>query len=267
MKCYPAALGLLLLSLSCTRQPIGIAGSPNTPVPAPIEDGPVDPNPEMEEARILRDGDEATRDSRAPGRTAAGELPPESEVKARRAEEVRQRREAMESPRIESNETAEIENQASVGQAPLTDTESIGNSASSDTPPELVFQKSNCYGDCEAYTFSLQSGGMTSLLVDKGEVAQGLYNRQLYSVDYADLNNSIDSLRELTLAPVYPVDEEIPTDIPYRLITLPDGNGYPRNIKVYSGAPPALERFLDRLELLIGEQSWQQATEPDDERP
>ena len=266
MKFYPVALGLVLVSLSCTRQPIGIAGSPNTPVPAPIEDGTVDPNPDMEEARILREGDEATREQRAPTRTAAGELPPESEIKARRRDEVRQRREAMESPRIESNETAEIENQASVGQAPLTESEPSTGTDDRDTPPELVFQKSNCYGDCEAYTFSLQSGGMTSLLVDKGEVAQGLYNRQLYSVDYDDLNNSIDSLRELTLEPVYPVNEEIPTDIPYRLITLPDGNGYPRNIKVYSGAPPALERFMDRLELLISEQSWQQASEPDDER-
>ncbi|PPK88881.1 hypothetical protein CLV84_1855 [Neolewinella xylanilytica] len=264
---YTALLGILLLCLSCTRQPIGISGSPNTPVQAPIEDGNVSPDPEIDEARALRTEEELSRGVEAPARPGVGNLPDESEVKAMRREEVRRRREAMESPQIETNETAEIENQASLGQAPIAELGYREEVAEDANAPELIFQKSTCYGDCEAYTFSLQSGGMTSLLVDKGEVAQGLYNRQLYSVDYEDLNNSIDSLRQLTFDPVYPVEAEVPTDIPYRLLTIPDQNGYPRNIKIYSNAPPALERFMNRLEVLIGEQSWQTTEKNDGGKP
>ncbi|WP_116106429.1 hypothetical protein [Lewinella sp. IMCC34191] len=263
MNYYLAMVAIVLVSLSCTRQPIGIAGSPNTPVQAPIEDGTVDPDPEIDEAQALRADEELAQGTRAPERAGAGSLPSEEEVKAQRREEVRNRRATTRSPRIESNETAEIENQASVGQAPLTDSGYRDDVPENDLPAELVFQKSNCYGDCEAYTFSLQDGGMSSLLVDNSELAQGLYNRQLYSVDYEDLNNSIDSLREFDFEPLYPVDRPIPSDIPYRMITIPDANGDPRSIKVYSGAPPALQRFMDRLELLIGEQSWQRDTQSD----
>ena len=265
MNYFFAMLCLVLIATSCSRQPVGIAGSPNTPVQAPIEDGTVETNPKIDEARALRTQEELAQGELPPEKAGTGNLPDEAELKARRRDEVRQRRDRMNSPQIESNETAEIENQASVGQAPLTDPDVV-------TPPEqenpaiLTFQKSNCYGDCEAYTFNLQTGGMTSLLVDQGEIAQGLYNRQLYSVDYERLNNSIDSLRSVDLEPLYPVREEVPTDIPYRLITLPDENGFPRNIKVYSGAPPALERFLDRLELLIGEQSWEKVIETGGDR-
>ncbi|MGB3798791.1 MAG: DUF6438 domain-containing protein [Lewinella sp.] len=263
MNYYTAMVAVVLLGLSCTRQPVGIAGSPNTPIQAPIEGGTVDPDPQIDEARALRAEEEIAQGSRAPERTGAGSLPDETEVKARRREEVRNRRAAGSSPRIESNETATIENQGSVGQAPISNPGYREQAPENDVAPEMVFQKSNCYGDCEAYTFSLQSGGMTSLLVDKAAVAQGMYNRQLYSVDYQDLQNSIDSLREQAFEPLYPVDREIPTDIPYRMITIPDANGNPRDIKVYSGAPPALQRFMDRLELLIGEQSWQRDTQTD----
>ncbi|NJB87605.1 hypothetical protein GGR26_003389 [Lewinella marina] len=252
---------LFLLCLSCSRQPVGVtAGSASTVAPAPVADGAVRPDPEVEAAIAERAAPESM-DARAPEDPGAAPLPDAAAVKAQRREEVRARRRTVPQPPIESNETAEIENQASLGQAPLAEPGYREEAAADNTEvPLFSFRKSNCYGDCEAYTFDLKSGGMTSLLVDQGEIAQGLYNRQLYSVDYAELNRSIDSLRQLDLAPVYPVGEEIPADIPYRQLILPDGEGKPREVKVYYEAPPALERFMDRLEVLIGEQAWERAT-------
>ena len=194
--------------------------------------------------------------------TVNDELPSEEEVRALRREQIRERQERMQRTSVERNRTATIENQGNLGQAPLN-----GRRETAEEPPvpeepvAFSFRKSNCYGDCEAYTFDLRSGGLTSLVVDKGEIARGLYKRQLFSVDYDQLNNEIDSLSGLDLAPLYPVGEEFPDDIPFREVTLFDGEQEPRVIRVYYGAPPALERFMDRLELLIEEQSWEKTTE------
>ncbi|THH34963.1 DUF6438 domain-containing protein [Neolewinella litorea] len=254
-------LFFVLTFFSCSRQPVGVTGPPNRALPPPSVTDPAQPDPVVQDA--IADRPEAeTVEGQAPGIENAEAIPDAAAVKARRREEVRARRQAIEQPPIESNKTAKIENQASVGQATIVD-EGYREEVAADATeaPLMSFRKSNCYGDCEAYTFDLKSGGMTSLLVDQGKIAQGLYNRQLYSVDYADLNRSIDSLRQLDLAPVYPVDEEIPADIPYRYLSIPDRDGNPREVKVYYGAPPALERFMDRLEVLIDEQAWERASQ------
>ncbi|WP_116126905.1 DUF6438 domain-containing protein [Lewinella sp. IMCC34183] len=262
----PLVTGLLLsfaLILSCTRQPVGITGSSNTVIAPPTESDAATPDPRTEQAMAERP-DASQRVMETPERSTA--VPQPADVKALRNTRRTTTPAAVPAGTdLAENETARIENQGAVGEADLSGS-ALPKTESSGGAPLMTFQKSNCYGDCEAYTFDLRTGGLSSLRVDQGAIAEGLYNRQLYSIDYDRLNNSIDSLRGLDLAPVYPEEAPIPTDIPYRLVTLPDLEGNPRSIKVYGGAPPALKRFLDRLELLISEQSWERATEQDDDR-
>ena len=255
----PTALVLtlfLFIFLSCSRQPVGVAGNPGNAIPAPTAGATATPDPEMQEAEALRDAEPISAGSTGVDGVTMGDpdlrnaRPPSRDALSRPVE-----------PGEESNQTATIENQGSIGQAPLGGLDRPGSEMTASEAPYLTFQKSVCYGDCEAYTFDLRSGGMASLLVDEGEVARGLYERELYSVDYDDLNNQLDSLRGMDFAPLYPVDEAIPTDIPFRRVTLPDAEGGTREIKVYFGAPPALERFMDRLEALISDQSWERASE------
>ena len=251
---------LSLLTFACSRQPVGVSGSPSDPVP--VATGSVEANPEIEEARVLREEETLSQDRPS----ANPSIPDASDPGPIRREDLGRPTAAPAGvPREASNQSATIENQGSVGQVSLGGDRPSGLGEGSDTP-YFTYEKSVCYGDCEAYTFSLRDGGLSSLLVNEGALAAGLYERELYSVDYDHLNSSLDSLRGMELQPLYPVDQEIPTDIPYRRITLPDADGTPREVKVYFGAPPALERFMDRLELLISEQSWQRASKQADDR-
>ena len=246
----------LFTILSCSRQPVGVAANPGNAIPAATANESVTPDPTIEEAAALREAEPISAGTTGIGPRGMGEAdlsdarPPTRDALNRPGE-----------TREETNQTATIENQGSVGQAPLGGVDRPGSDVTPTEAPYFTFQKSVCYGNCEAYTFDLRSGGMASLLVDEGEIARGLYERELYSVDYDDLNQQIDSLRGVEFAPLYPVDEEIPTDIPFRRVTLPGTDGTPREIKVYFGAPPALERFMDRLEALISDQSWERASE------
>ena len=246
----------LFTILSCSRQPVGVAANPGNATPAATAGEDVLRDPEIEEAEALREAGPISAgangvQARGMGETDLSDARPPTRDALTRPGETRE----------ETNQTATIENQGSVGQAPLGGLDRPGSDVTPAETPYLTFQKSICYGDCEAYTFDLRTGGLASLLVDEGEIARGLYERELYSVDYDDLNNQLDSLRGMEFAPLYPVDQEIPSDIPYRRVTLPGVDGAPREIKVYFGAPPALERFMDRLEALISEQSWERSSE------
>lgn len=258
-----SATGLLVclcLLFSCSRQPVGVAASPNNVSPPPTSTDVVKPDPQAQEALEQRPpstGDLATG-------TGVDERLENVDPTAHR--DLRGRAGAADVPaadtKVANNETAVIENQGNVGQVPLTGRAETQAAAEDAEATLITFRKSPCYGDCEVYTFDLRADGYANLDVESGPVAAGRYHRQLYDVDYDELNGDLAELRGMAFADLYPEEDEIPTDVPFREITLPDADGTPRTVRVYGDAPPALKEFMDRLEIFISEQDWERDAAP-----
>nr|WP_256534192.1 DUF6438 domain-containing protein [Lewinella sp. JB7] len=157
------------------------------------------------------------------------------------------------------NETARIENQANVGTAPLAPAD---DDAARKEAPLFSFSKSACYGDCDVYTLEVRPDGNMLLNVSNGLMGKGAYERQLDDFAKRDLLTVVDSLRNTVFEPLYPVDDEVPTDLQFTRLVLPDADGRPRSVTVYYGAPHALNRFIERLETLVDAEIWRSLPPP-----
>jgi hypothetical protein len=157
-------------------------------------------------------------------------------------------------PRVAENETALIENQGSLGAAPITDTDGV---PLPEDAPVLTVIKSPCFGDCDVYRLDVLQDGRMVLEVENGLLRPGTYVQTLSSFDRRDLMTALDSLGTNDYATVYPTDPaDIPDDGSYTTLTLPNEEGEPRSVTVYYGAPLELDAFLRRIGQLIDEQAW-----------
>ena len=228
--------------LTCSRQPVRVAATPPTyPAPAATATPAVEPTPSSrptaEEVQAV--GLEREDNATVPDKASADPTPPSKRKR----------------PATQPNETAIIENQGNIGRVPLNN-DDPADPALPVAAPLMTFSKSACYGDCAAYTLQLLPGNLLVLDVSNGLMGEGSYQRQLDNFKARELAATIDSLRSVSFLEFYPTEEEPPTDLQFTRLALPDKEDNLRSVTVYYDAPPALERFIDRIEALVATEIW-----------
>jgi hypothetical protein len=253
-------LAFALLVLACARQPstgVVTPARPTNAAPAPAPKpatGPISPTRTDRVPAQDRAAFEEIEAERAPAEDLRREQIPVSDPNlppGRRPGYV---------PRVAENETAIIENQGSVGTAPLTEEQTgpeVDEEARPVMEPLLTVVKSPCFGDCDVYRYEVFPDGRMLLDVEAGLRRPGMYEQQMSVFDREDLVKSLDSLRQQSYAPVYPEDPDaIPDDGSYTLISYPGQDGETESITVYYDAPEEVRRFIRRMQTLIEAQAW-----------
>ena len=247
-------LYLLLLFASCSRQPVRVGADPGVLPPVPTEsepNTPVDPTPDRAPET------EATRPRAAsadgPIRDTT-DVPAEDGIGANPTPELNLPR-----PATETNETAEIERQGSLGEAPL------GGQPKPLVPganTEMQLTTGSCFGVCDVYTLQLNEDGRATLQVVNGLQGPGTYQLELNEAALDRLRNRMEALSELDLALQYPTDPEaeLPVDAQVTTVTVPDAAGELRTITVYYDAPPALDRFIQEVQAFVEDAARRQNT-------
>ena len=243
---------LLLLVISCSRQPVRVEA--NTPgVLSPASPPPVatDPTPErapeaVTEGTVPLPDEGPVRDTTA--------VPAEDGVGANPTPDLQLPR-----PATETNETAEIERQGSLGEAPL------GGDPKALVPGEgtrLQLTQGSCFGPCDVYTLQLNDGNDAVLQVLNGLMGPGTYRLQLDEDAVAQLAARMDVLSDMDLALQYPddPDAELPLDAQVTTVTLPDAEGNLRKVVVYYDAPPALDRLIEEVQAFVEDAARRQTT-------
>ncbi len=244
MKPYFAVLTVLVL-FSCSRQPVRVGATmPEGPAPAETLPATVKPNQAdgvpANVSRVNAELERAPEDGPVVSPPRKGDYPIAPKV-------------SVIKPATETNETANIENQGAVGSLPLTDDETAESPAEL---PTVTLSKSACYGNCAVYALSYLPSGVLMLNVTSGLMGPGTYRSELSTLDQRDFTLALDSLRDTEFAPLYPVEEELPADIPFTRLIVPDEEDGGRTITVYFDAPAALQRFMDRMEALVEDSNW-----------
>ncbi|CAH0999665.1 hypothetical protein LEM8419_00965 [Neolewinella maritima] len=238
---YLSAMMLCMCLLACSRQPVRVGATNPTmsdPIPAEVQ---ADPTPER--------ADEAARP--APTTTSAdGPLAPTTTT--RPTSDGQNPTPDLDIPVVdtETNGTANIERQGSVGEAPL-------GGAQKDILPDantrMQLTKGACFGDCDVYTLQLLRDNRVVLSVTNGLQGPGTYELDLSGVAARDLASSLESLRQEDLALQYPDDPDaaLPVDAQVTRLTLPDANDELRTITIYYDAPPALAQFVEQVQAFV----------------
>ncbi|MBB4078554.1 hypothetical protein GGR28_001167 [Lewinella aquimaris] len=224
---------LFALTFSCSRQPTRVASTPPPPAVPKPEAGTTD----------------VAISDQLPERPAV----PEAQGKRRLDDDDKQAVRDM----MDRRNTARPATGAPVG-AEVAPSET----AVAEVAPVMEFFKSACYGDCDVYTLRVMPDGLLLLSVRNGLMGKGTYQRELDGFAARELSAGIDSLRTLTFAPLYPEEDELPTDLQFTRLMLPDVEGRPRTVTVYYDAPAALRRFIDRVETLVDNEIWRSLPSP-----
>ena len=123
-------------------------------------------------------------------------------------------------------------------------------------PALFQLRKTPCYGDCPVYRISVLESEVAILDAKKGTVKNGHQVRELSHFDYTDLITQFRKVAGMELADRYPEEGEMPVDLPYTELTFTDGEGKPRVIEVYGGAPEPVAEFIETLEALATGYGW-----------
>ncbi len=233
------ALLICLSVLACSRQPVRVdAVDPTSAAPAaPAPDATPERAPEANDRGTTAapaDGPVASTPTTRPD--TSGQNPtPEVDIPV---------------VDTETNETAQIERQGSVGEAPLGGPQK-GIVPGKDTRMQL--SKSACFGICDVYTLQLLHDNRAVLDVTNGLQGPGTYDLTFDGVAARDLGKAIEALKKQDLALQYPDDPDaaLPVDVQITRVTLPDAAGELRTITVYYDAPPALQRFIDEVQAYV----------------
>ena len=235
------ALLICLSILACSRQPVRVgAVDPTTTAPAtPAPDATPERAPEATDrgttaAPSDADGPIASTPTVKPD--TSGQNPtPEVDIPV---------------VDIKTNETAEIERQGSVGEAPLSGPQK-DIVPGEDTRMQL--SKSACFGTCDVYTLQLLGDNRAVLDVTNGLQGPGTYELSFDGTAAETLAETMETLSEQDLALQYPDDPDaaLPVDAQITRITIPDANDELRTITVYYDAPPALQRFIDQVQAFV----------------
>ena len=251
MKPYVVALTVLMLLFSCSRQPVRVAATmPDGPTPS--ENLPPADKPNGAEDRPANAGRAQSENVVAPEDGPVAATPRKGDPRA--APEVK-----VTKPATETNETADIEHQGSLGSLPLSEDTKV---TEPDDLPLVSMTKSACYGPCPIYTLSWLPSGTATLSVVKGLMGPGEYRSELDEYELEDLNNSLDTLQQMELADLYPVDKALPTDIQWTSLVLPDEGNGSRTLKIYFDAPAPLQLFMEQLEDLVDAKIWKKLPAP-----
>ena len=233
------ALLICLTVLACSRQPVRVdAADPIGSAPAT----PADPTPERAQEAL------------EPGTTSEPSDGPVASTSTTRPDTVGQNP----TPKVdipvvdtETNETANIERQGSLGEAPLD------GGVQKDIVPgkntRMQLSKSACFGDCDVYTLQILRDNRVMLDVTNGLQGPGTYALDLSGVAARDLAAAMERLMREDFAFQYPDDPDaaLPVDAQITRVTLPDANDELRTITVYYDAPPALQRFIDQVQAYV----------------
>lgn len=243
MPRYLVLLLLLILAASCSRQPVRVEADPSGVLPpASPPAAATDPTPER--APEAADNGTVPLPEGGPVRDTTS-LPAEDGLGANPTPDLQLPR-----PATETNQTAEIERQGSLGEAPL------GGDPKELVPGEgtrLQLTQGSCFGPCDVYTLQLNDGNDAVLQVLNGLMGPGTYRLQLDEDAVAQLAARMDLLRDMDLALQYPddPDAELPMDAQVTTVTLPDAEGNLRRVVVYYDAPPALDRLIEEVQAFV----------------
>ena len=244
-----ALIFLISLSvLACSRQPVRVDAVD------PTGGAPAAPAPDVTPERAAEANDRGTTAAPADGPVASTPtIRPDTSGQNPTPE--------VDIPVVdtETNETAEIERQGSVGEAPL------GGPQKDIVPGEdtrMQFSKSACFGTCDVYTLQLLRDNRAILDVTNGLQGPGTYELSFDGTAAETLAKTMETLSEQELALQYPDDPDaaLPVDAQITRVTLPDAAGELRTIIVYYDVPPVLQRFIDEVQAFVEDALTKQTT-------
>ncbi len=249
---YLLLLPLLVTFLSCNRQATRLeqtGGGPVTataPMPTTDDNAPRNRNEElrMEDSPDLRATIEETPASPDVDRPQTSKVSPMNPNWEKRKREQQKGQTPQTMPEKNAAGT-QVQN-------PIPDADVKALQA----PVLFRLRKTPCYGDCPVYSMTLLESEMAILDATKGTVKAGKQVQKLGHFDYTDLVTQFRQVAGMELADRYPVEGNVPVDLPFTELTFTDEEGKERVIEVYGSAPEPLADFITSLEEIATGYGW-----------